>query len=307
MTVWLVRLFPLAALVLAAAAVQWPTLFIPFKGGITPLLALIMFGMGITLEADDFRRVVRRPAAVAIGVTLQFLIMPAVAWLVARVMGLPSDLTAGMILVGSVSGGTASNVICYLAGADVALSISMTAVSTMLGVVLTPLLTWFYLGRTVDVPVAKMLADIFMIVFLPVAGGLAVNHYLHRLVRPCREYFPLISVGAIVLVIAIIVALNRDRLAQGGLAVLFAVMLHNGIGIATGYGICRLLRLDRIVCRTIAIEVGMQNSGLAVMLASKYFSAAAALPGAIFSIWHNLAGSFLAACWARGKRSESGD
>lgn len=293
------RLFPLWAVAGVLLALVVPDLLAPLKPAIVPLLGLVMFGMGITLTGQHFLAVLRRPFPVLLGVSLQFLVMPLAAWLIAVLLGLPPQPAAGLILLGSCPGGTASNVICYLARGDVALSISLTAVSTLLAVVATPLLTLLYAGQSVPVPVLDMLLSIFRIIFLPVMLGVAVNHFMHDRLAPVRGVFPVISVLAIVVIIAIIVALNHDQLQfmAGGVAV--AVIAHNLFGLLAGYWLPRWLGREPRECRTLAIEVGMQNSGLAVALAVKYFSAAAALPGALFSIWHNLSGSFLAGYWRR--------
>jgi BASS family bile acid:Na+ symporter len=297
------RLFPLWAVAGSVLALAVPDLLVPLKPAIVPLLGLVMFGMGITLTAQHFLTVLRRPLPVLLGVSLQFLVMPLAAWLIAVLLGLPPQLGAGLILLGCCPGGTASNVICYLARGDVALSISLTAVSTLLAVLATPLLTLLYAGQTVPVPVLDMLLSIFRIIFLPVMLGVAVNHFLHDRLSAVRGVFPVISVFAIVVIIAIIVALNHDQLLQIAGGVAAAVMIHNLFGLLAGYWLPRWLGREPRECRTLAIEVGMQNSGLAVALAVKYFSAAAALPGALFSIWHNLSGSFLAGYWYRRTQS----
>jgi BASS family bile acid:Na+ symporter len=258
-----------------------------------------MFGMGMTLTWHSFRAVARRPADLGLGITLQYLVMPLAAWLIALAMGLSPQLAAGMVLVGASPGGTASNVVCYLARGDLALSITLTTVSTLLAAVATPLLTWAYVGQRVPVPVESMLWSVFQVVLLPVTLGVLVNAMAGRHLRLLERVFPLVSVAAIVLIIAIVVALNRDSLAGMGAALALAVVLHNACGLAAGYWLARLRGRDARVSRTLAIEVGMQNSGLAVALAVKYFSVAAALPGAIFSVWHNLSGSLLASLWAR--------
>lgn len=292
-------LFPIWALLISGAALLFPAPFAAGSGLIVPLLMVIMFGMGATLTPDDFRRALARPGAIALGVGLQYGLMPLIAWLVAGALALPDTVAVGLILVGAVSGGTASNVICYLARGDVALSISMTAVSTLLAVVATPLLTWLYAGQTVPVPVARMFVSIAWVVILPVAGGMAVNGLFGQHLSPIKRWFPLLSMAAIVLVIGIIVALNRSSIVDVGLALLAAVVLHNAAGLALGYGAARTLIGDETTARTVAIEVGMQNSGLAVALATQYFGAAAALAGALFSVWHNITGSALAAFWSR--------
>lgn len=291
--------FPLWALLGAGAAYAAPGWFVPAKPAILPLLGLVMFGMGMTLTPASFGEVLRRPSRVGLGVVLQFGLMPAAAWLAGTALGLPPAVLAGLVLVGSCPGGTASNVICYLGRGDVALSITLTAVSTVLAVVLTPSLTWLYVGRTVPVPVASMLWTTAQVVLLPVALGVAANVFLGRSLEGVKRIFPAVSVAAIVVIIAIVVALNREALTGLGPGVLAAVVLHNGLGLAAGFGVARLLGLEARVARTLAIEVGMQNSGLGVALAVKYLPAAAALPGAVFSIWHNLSGALLAARWSR--------
>jgi len=295
----LTRLFPLWAVLFSVLAFFFPAGLARMDWAIVPLLMLIMFGMGMTLTWADFADVARRPGVIGLGMLLQFLIMPLVALLVGRLLALPPEMLLGLLIVGACPGGTASNVICYLARADVALSITMTSVSTLLGVLATPLLVWVYQGQSIDVPVISMLGSLVKIILLPVVAGTLLNSFFQRRLQPVRAVFPLISVAAIVVVIGVIVALNRDRIAVGGLLVMLAVVLHNGLGLALGYGGARLMRLDPRRARTLAIEVGMQNSGLAVALAVKHFSAGAALPGALFSVWHNLSGSLLAWYWRR--------
>lgn len=299
MIVALTRAFPLWAILFALLAWLEPPLFAPYRSLIVPLLALVMFGMGLTLTLDDFRRVLERPALIALGVLLQYGCMPLFAWLVALALHLDPLLLAGMILVGASPGGTASNVICYLANGDVALSITLTAVSTLLSIVLTPLLCLLYIEASVEVPALDMLLSILKIVVAPVVAGIVLNRYFHRHLRVVEHWFPLVSVVAIVWIIAIIVALNQPRFGELGLLLVLSVVLHNALGLAAGYLVPRLLGLDRRISRTLAIEVGMQNSGLAVALAIKFFAPLAALPGAVFSIWHNLSGSMLAARWRK--------
>ena len=276
-----------------------PAPFAAAKPLIVPLLGLVMFGMGMTLTWQSFGVVLRQPGRIGLGLALQYLVMPLAAWAVALVLGLPPALLAGLVLVGASPGGTASNVVCYLARGNLALSITLTTVSTLLAILATPLLTWLYVGEQVPVPVASMLLSIFKIVLLPVALGMLVNRLLGPRLGRLQPLFPMLSVLSIVVIIAIVVGLNRENMATMGLLVGLAVVLHNGIGLAAGYGFGLLATGDERTARTLAIEVGMQNSGLAVALAVKYFSAAAALPGALFSVWHNLSGSMLAAWWSR--------
>ncbi len=291
------RLFPLWALLLAAGAYWYPQLFVGHVGLIVPLLAMVMFFMGLTLGADDFKRILRSPRPVAIGVGLQFLLMPLLAWLLANALQLPEQLAVGLILVGCCSGGTASNVICYLARGNVALSITMTMVSTIVGVVATPLLVGLYIERSIEVDRLAMLLSIVKMVLVPVAAGVVVNYFLAHRIKVLEPLLAALSIISIALIIAIIVAVNGSGLAKIGMLSLLAVALHNTLGMAGAYGCSRLLGIDLRDSRSIAIEVGMQNSGLGVALALKYFSATAALPAALFSIWHNLAGAVLAGVW----------
>lgn len=293
------QLFPLWAMLFSLLAYWQPQLLDGHKSAIIPLLMIIMFGMGLSLRWQDFQRVLQQPAIIGLGVLLQYSLMPLLAFAIGHALQLPQPLLVGLVLVGACPGGTASNVIAYLAKADVALSVTITFASTLLAVVATPLLTWLYLGERIPVPVQGMLLSLLQIVVLPVVAGCLLNTFLQRRLEPLREVFPLVSVLAIVVVIGIIVALNQPRLGEAGALVLLAVALHNGLGLLSGYGVARLLRLSEQQARTLAIEVGMQNSGLGVALAIKHFSALAALPGALFSIWHNLSGSLLAAVWRR--------
>ena len=292
-------LFPVWALLASGWAYLQPAPWSALKAFIVPLLGLVMFGMGLTLTGDDFRRVFRRPGLIGLGMGAQFGVMPLLAFLLARLFALPPQLTAGMLLVGCVSGGTASNVITYLARGDTALSITLTFCSTLLAVVVTPALTWLYLHQTVPVPASDMLVSILQLVVIPVLAGMFLNRFLGRQLDRFQPLFPLLSVTAIVLIIGIIIGLNQTKVAATTPYIILAVILHNLGGMACGYGIAKVFRQPPAICRTLAIEVGMQNSGLAVTLAVKYFSAAAALPGALFSIWHNLSGSLFAAWWRR--------
>lgn len=297
------QLFPLWALILSAIAFIASDIFVSFEAAIVPLLALIMFLMGLTLTRDDFIRIGTNPKPVFIGMLLQFLLMPMLALLLASMLQLSNQLTAGMVLVGSCAGGTASNVITYLAKGDVALSISMTMASTLVGVIATPALCAFYLSETVSVDTIGMLISIVQMVFLPVIAGVFVNQFLRNQVAKIEKFLPTSSIILILCIIAIVVALNSERLVDIGLLTLLAVMLHNSLGLAGGFFVSRLLGFDLKQSHTIAIEVGMQNSGLGVALALQYFSPTAALPGAIFSVWHNVSGSILASIWGRKRDS----
>lgn len=294
-----VNLFPLWAIALAAVAYFQPQAFVALKSGIVPLLGVVMFCMGMTLTWRDFGGVLKQPKVVFISAAIQFGCMPLFAWLIALTLQLPTEVMTGMVLVGASAGGTASNVICYLAKGNVALSVLMTTVSTLCAVALMPLLTWLYLNHVVAVPVGEMLRSILLIVLLPVLSGALVNSLFQQRLERVQALFPLLSSLAIIVIIAIIVGLNQKTLNDVALPVLVAVCLHNLLGLGAGYGLSRLMNYDRRTARTVAIEVGMQNSGLSVALAVQYFSSLAALPGALFSIWHNLSGSLLAYYWRR--------
>ena len=293
------QLFPLWAILLSVAAIIARDSIALLEPAIVPLLAGIMFLMGLTLEKKDFQRIIAQPQPVMVGVILQFVLMPILAITLANMLELSTQLTAGMVLVGSCAGGTASNVITYLSKGDVALSISMTIASTLIGVVATPFLCAFYLSETIAVDSISMLISILQMVLIPVVAGSLVNHFQRPVVLKIEPALPSIAIVLILIIIAVIVALNAERLPQVGLLTLVAVILHNSLGLAGGFFVSRLFGFNLRQSQTIAIEVGMQNSGLGVALALQYFSATAALPGALFSIWHNISGSLLAARWSR--------
>ena len=299
----LTKLFPILAIAVAATGALRPDSFVAAQFMIIPLLASIMFMMGLTLTRDDAQRIARDPRPVAVGVALQFLLMPILALTLAKLLQLSTPLTVGMVLVGSCAGGTASNVICFLARGDVALSVSMTFVSTLIGVVATPLLSQFYLAEQVAVDELAMIESLLQIVFVPVISGFCFRAVLPRLSAALQPALPLISVICILLIIGIVVALNAPQLRGIGPLIVLAVILHNALGIAGGFTLSRLFGFDLKQSQTIAIEVGMQNSGLAAALSLQFFSATAALPAALFSIWHNISGALLAGHWGRQRDS----
>jgi BASS family bile acid:Na+ symporter len=286
------------AILIAVAAYLTPDSFRPLLPHVTALLTVVMFGLGITLTFADFRRVIVRPAPVIAGVVIHYIVMPFAAWLIAHALRMQPDLTTGMILVGSVASGTGSTLMVFLAGGDVALSVTIAAMSTLVGIVATPLLTRFYVDATVPVDVGGMLISILQIVALPIAAGLLLNQFVPRLVKRITPVLPLVSIVAILAIIGAVVAGSQASIASVGPLVLVAVVMHNGLGLLGGYWGGRLLGFEENVCRTLALEVGMQNSGLAATLGKLYFSPLAALPGALFSVWHNLSGSILAGYWS---------
>ena len=271
---------------------------------INPLLGVIMFGMGLTLRAEDFRVVFSRPRDVIIGCLAQFTVMPLLAFVLARVFSLNEALTVGVILVGCCPGGTASNVITYLAKGDLALSVGMTATSTLLAPVLTPLLVLLLAGETVDVNVVGMLLSILWVVILPIALGLLVKRLWPRTTEQATSYLPALSTIAICLIVMIVIAANAHKLLAGGLVIILVVILHNVCGLAIGYLIGVLLKLSPAKRRAISVEVGMQNSGLASSLATLHFAAypMATIPGALFSVWHNISGAIVARIYSRRSR-----
>ena len=302
-------LFPLWTLLGVLLALPFPGLFTWLQGPLIVLaLGLIMLGMGLELQLADFRRVLRRPGPAALGVLAQFAVMPTLAALVAWLLRLEPPLAVGLILVGCCPGGTASNVVSLIARADVALSVVMTTCSTLAAVLLTPLLTGLLAGRYVPVDGWKLLLDVLQVVLLPVALGVALKRWTPRAARRVEPLMPPVAVVAIVLIVASVVGSQRDNLlAQGPLLLLAALLLHGG-GFLLGYWIPALAGYGSwgaglAVRRTVSIEVGMQNSGLAVVLArSAFASPLTALPGAISAVVHAVLGSLLAAWW----RSRSG-
>jgi len=297
------RLFPLWALLISVLAFYFQEQFSTLSSAVVPLLATVMFTMGLTLKKSDFDNVLADPKPVLVGVCCQFLLMPLIAITLANLLQLSAQLTAGMVLVGSCAGGTASNVITYLAKGDVALSISMTVVSTLVGVIATPLLCSFYLSQTVSVDTMGLLISIVQLVLLPVAAGFLINHFFASQIDKIEWAIPSLAIAIILTIIATVVALNADNLLDVGLITLIAVVAHNCLGLMAGFFLSRLFGYDLKRSHTIAIEVGMQNSGLGVTLALEFFSATAALPGAIFSVWHNISGSLLAAKWGQNRDS----
>ncbi|WP_312096563.1 bile acid:sodium symporter family protein [Corynebacterium dentalis] len=262
---------------------------------VTPLLGLIMFGMGLTIKPGDFVVVAKRPLPVLIGVVAQFVIMPLVAVLVVWMLSLPPEIAVGVILVGCCPGGTSSNVVSYLANGDVALSVAMTTVSTLLAPLLTPALMLMLAGQYMDVSVQAMALSILQVVLLPVVAGLVIARFAPRVVELVGPVLPWVSALAISTIVAIVVGGSKSNVATAGALVFGAVILHNAIGYLLGYLTGVATRQPIPARRTMAVEVGMQNSGLAASLASSYINPLAALPGAVFSVWHNISGAILAA------------
>lgn len=289
----------MGVLVLLAAVVSlwWPASFAWIDTWvINPTLGVIMFGMGLTLSPHDFRMVMSRPKDIIIGCLAQFTVMPLLALALTWAFSLPKELALGVILVGCCPGGTASNVITYLAKGDLALSVGMTATSTLLAPVLTPLLVWLMAGTMVDVDTVGMLLSIVYVVIAPIVIGLLCQRFLPKITQAIVPYLPALSSIAIALVVCIVVSHNASRLLVGGMIVVLVVVLHNICGLGLGYLIGRVLGLAEAKKKALSIEVGMQNSGLATSLATLHFAAypLAAIPGAVFSVWHNISGAIAA-------------
>ncbi|HJX76871.1 bile acid:sodium symporter family protein [Glutamicibacter sp.] len=300
-----VTLFPLLVLAGGAIALLTPETFAGFSKLINPLLMLIMFGMGLTLTWPDFALVVRKPLPVILGVIAQYVIMPLLGLAISILLQLDPALAAGVILVGCAPGGTASNVVTYLAKGDVALSVTMTSISTLLAPIFTPLLTLWLAGQYLPVDAGTMALSIVQIVLIPVVLGLVLRAVIPRLVNAVLPALPWVSVIAITGVVIIVVAGSSAAIFSAGLLILLAVILHNAGGIALGYGTAKLFKQPIASRRTMAIEVGMQNSGLASGLAKQFFTPEAALPGAVFSVWHNLSGALIAAYWRRSSAKQA--
>lgn len=279
------------------AAFFLPDTFVPLSNYMTPLLAVTMLGMGMTLSVPDFTMIARRPVPVVVGVLSQFSVMPLVGWTVAHLVPLPDELKVGIILIGCVPGGTTSNVCSFLAKGNTALSVSMTALSTMLSPVVTPLLTLWLAGTYMEVPAGSMALSIVQIVLLPVGAGLLLNMFAHRQVARVQPIMPWVSVIAIAGVVAAVVSRSQALIATAGLLMFVAIAVENAIGYGLGYAVARLIGVSRRDRRTISIETGLQNAGLGSTLAATYLSAAVAAPCAVATFWHTITGSVLAMYW----------
>ncbi|TSH76991.1 bile acid:sodium symporter family protein [Acinetobacter sp. RF15A] len=294
------KTFALWVTLFSAIALMLPDLFVWLRAYIPWMLGLIMFGMGMTMTLGDFKSVLQSPKAVAIGVVAQFLVMPGLAFLLCQLFRLPAEIAVGVILVGCCPGGTASNVITYMARGNTALSVACTSVSTLLAPILTPIMFYLLASQWIEINAWSMLISILQVVLFPIFLGLMVRTVLKTRVEAYIQVMPLVSVLAIVAIVAAIIAGSKTQILESGLMILGIVALHNGLGYLLGYWASRLFKLAEIDCRAVAVEVGMQNSGLGVALAATHFAASpvTAVPSAIFSLWHNISGPALATYWA---------
>ena len=284
-------------LLMAAAALLCPQVVgVIQTSWISWLLGIVMFGMGLAMQWQDFRIVFTRPRDIFIGFLAQITIMPLLAWLLTKVFSLPPELAVGVVLVGCCPGGTASNVITYLAGGDLALSVGMTSVSTLCAPILTPMLTFLFAGKYVNVDFWAMFLSIVQVIILPIALGLIIKRWMRPSEKVVKNVLPAVSTIAITMIVGAVVSANADKLLHCGLLVIAVVVLHNLLGFLLGFIVGKALHLKRRKCIAISVEVGMQNSGLACSLAQQHFQTMvlATVPGAIFSVWHNIAGALLA-------------
>ncbi|CAB1207067.1 bile acid:sodium symporter family protein [Acinetobacter bouvetii] len=299
-TQFIQKTFALWVVLFAGIALMVPEAFVWLKAYIIWMLGIIMFGMGMTMTVADFKGVLQSPKAVLIGVLAQFIVMPGLAYALCQLFQLPAEIAIGVILVGCCPGGTASNVITYMAKGNTALSVACTSVSTLLAPVLTPAIFYLLASQWIEINALSMLGSILQVVLFPIILGLIVRSLFKQKVDAYIQVMPLISVIAIVAIVAAIIAGSKAQILESGALILGVVALHNGLGYLLGFWASRFFKLPYADSKAIAIEVGMQNSGLGVALAAVHFAASplTAVPSAIFSLWHNISGPALATYWA---------
>ena len=265
------------------------------------LLMIVMFGMGLTMKLSDFAVVFSRPKDVIVGCLAQFIVMPVLAYALGKIFGLSDELLVGVVLVGTCPGGTSSNVITYLSKGDTALSVGMTSINTLLAPFLTPALTYLYLRTSVSVDVKSMFVSIIEVVLVPIGLGLLINKLFGKYTQRIMYAMPTVSVTAICLIVAAVVSHNSEKIMNAGLIILVIVILHNLLGYLCGFLIGVLFKMDMSRKKAVSIEIGMQNSGLATSLASSSFPdmSMATVPGALFSVWHNISGAILAGIYRK--------
>ena len=308
LSVVLTRFMGVIIIAFSALALWQPWIFSWVAPHISTMLGIIMLGMGMTLHWQDFSHVLRHPRDLGLGLVVQFGCMPLLAFALCHVFALPPELAMGMILVGTAPGGTASNVLTFIARGDVAFSVAMTAAATLVSLLLTPPLTWLLGGVWVPVDMGGLFWSIVKIVLVPVLLGLLLHHFQRGLVDRLMPFLPLASALVITLVIAGIIAVNAQNILSAGPASFAAVIAHNLLGLAVGWFAACRLRFAPPRRRALAIEIGTQNSGLATALALAHFTPAAAIAGALFSVWQNISGALLSNFWAtRPVTSDSGE
>ncbi|HGO5849059.1 TPA: bile acid:sodium symporter family protein [Mannheimia haemolytica] len=302
-TQFISKTFAIWVVFFAFIAAQFPETFKQFLPWIPYLLGIVMLGMGLTLTFKDFAEVTKNPKSVIIGVIAQFVVMPSVAYGLAKAFNLPADLAIGVILVGCCPGGTSSNVMTYLARGNTALSVACTTISTLLAPVLTPAIFYLFASQWLEINATAMFISVLQMVLLPIFVGVVIRTIFKQKVEQFSQTMPLISVIAIVLIVTAVVSVSRDRIIESGLLIFAVVALHNGLGYLIGYLASRLLKLPIADSKAVAIEVGMQNSGLGAALAALHFKAnpIIAVPSAVFSFWHNISGPILVMIFAKMK------
>ena len=290
------RYMAIGVILAGAVGIASPSLMKPLAPYIPIMLGVIMFGMGMSLTPNDFRLVFKQPKNVALGTLLQFIIMPALAFVLIKAFALPPEIAIGVVLVGCCPGGTASNVISYISHADVALSVSMTMVNTILAPFITPFLIWLIAGAWIDISFTSMMLSIVKMVLVPLLVGVAFNYFFAKQVAKVNKITPMLSALVIIITVGCVVSLSGRTILDSGLIILAVVILHNVCGMILGYACAKKFGMTMAQIRAMSIEVGMQNSGLASTLALMYFTAAGGIAGAIFSVWHNVSGSLFASC-----------
>ncbi|MBN9655364.1 bile acid:sodium symporter family protein [Halobacillus sp. GSS1] len=299
--------FAVWVLVFAALSFFIPGGFTWIAPYIVPLLGIIMFGMGLTLSKQDFQEVFKRPKDVAVGVGAQFTLMPLLAFLLVTILPVSPEVAVGVILVGCCPGGTSSNVMTYLSKGDTALSVSVTAVSTLLAPLFTPFLVWVFASQWLPVSAGDLFVSIVKVVLVPIVLGLIVQSIFKKKVQATVKVLPLVSVISIVAIVAAVVSVNQYQIAETGAVIFAIVVVHNLLGYLTGYGLGKLFNMEPAKQRAISIEVGMQNSGLGASLAAVHFNPLAAVPSAIFSVWHNISGPIIATIFRKQKGADKED
>lgn len=299
-TQFIQKTFALWVILFAGLALLEPEVFVWLKAYIPWLLGIVMLGMGMTMTVDDFKGVLQSPKAVFIGVAAQFIVMPGLAFALCKLLNLPSEIAIGVILVGCCPGGTASNVITYMAKGNTALSVACTSVSTLIAPILTPAIFYLLASQWIEINAGSMFVSILQVVLFPIVLGLILRAVLKSKAKSYIQVMPLVSVVAIVAIVAAIIAGSKAQILESGLLILAVVALHNGLGYLLGFWASRFFQLPYADAKAVAIEVGMQNSGLGVALAATHFAASplTAVPSAIFSLWHNISGPALATYWA---------
>lgn len=299
------KYFAIIVIVVAADALLQPTNFLWVVPKVSLLLGIIMFGMGMTLRKDDFKEVFTRPKDVFIGVVCHYVIMPAIAYTLCLVFNLPKELAIGVILVGCCPSGTSSNVMCYLAKGDLALAVSIGAVSTLLAPILMPGLILLLAGKWISIPALKLFMEIVKIIVVPILLGVIINSLLGEKVQKATKALPLVSTIAVALIVGGVVGANSKRLMATSLLIIVVVLIHNLAGYILGYLSSKALGMGEAKRRAVTLEVGMQNSALGVSLAMSFFTPAVAIPAVIFSVWLTMTGSTLASFWSAREPKEN--